>query len=80
MAKRLETTFKEHDENGLTAPKLAAANKADAVLLFEILNNIEREPRQWAILNYPITEKPTQWAGLTLWNSLKKRYELKAIP
>ncbi len=80
MAKGLETAFKEQDENGLTAAKLAAANKADAVLLFEILNNIDREPRQWAILNYPITEEPTQWAGLTLWNSLKKRYELKAIP
>ena len=39
MAKGLETAFKEQDENGLTAAKLTAANKADAVLLFEILNN-----------------------------------------
>ena len=39
MAKGLETAFKEQDENWLTAAKLTAANKADAVLLFEILNN-----------------------------------------
>ena len=65
-AKGLENALQAQDENGLTAAKLAAANKADAVLLFEILNNIDREPRQWAILNYPITEEPTQWAGLTL--------------
>ena len=79
-AKGLENALQAQDENGLTAAKLAAANKADAVLLFEILTNIDREPRQWAILNHPITEEPTQWAGLTLWNSIKKRYELKAIP
>ena len=42
MAKGLETAFQEQDKNGLTAPKLAAANKADviAVLLFEIQNAI----------------------------------------
>ena len=53
-AKGLENALQAQDENGLTAAKLAAANKADAVLLFEILTNIDREPRQWAILNHPI--------------------------
>ena len=52
---------------------------ADATLMFEILSNTEKEPRQWALLNHPVTETPTQWAGFLLWQSIKKRHDAKAI-
>ena len=68
------------DEDALTAPKLLAANKADALLLFELLSSIDKEPRSWAILNHPISEQPIQWAGYSLWQAMKKRYEARAIP
>ena len=79
-AKGFENAMQAQEANDLTAAKLLAANKADALLLFELLSSIDKEPRQWAILNHPITEIPTQWAGFLLWNSIKKRYETKAIP
>ena len=79
-AKGLEHSLQNQEENDLTAAKLLAANKADALLLFELLSSIDKEPRQWAILNHPITEQPIQWAGFSLWKAIKKRYELKAIP
>ena len=55
-AKGLENALQAQDEDALNAPKLLTANKADALLLFELLSSIDKEPRQWAILNYPITE------------------------
>ena len=79
-AKGLEHSLQNQEENDLTAAKLLAANKADALLLFELLSAMDKEPRQWAILNHPVTEAPTQWAGFLLWQSIKKIYELKAIP
>ena len=69
----------EQDED-LTAAKQIIADKADAFLLFELLNSIEKEPRQWALLNFPISETPTRYAGKLLWTAMKKKYELKAIP
>ncbi len=79
-AKGLENAMQAQEANDLTAAKLLAANKADALLLFELLSSIDKEPRSWAILNHPITEIPIQWAGFLLWNAIKKRYETKAIP
>ena len=79
-AKGLEVSLQPQDANDLTAAKLLAATRADAQLLFELLNSIDKEPRSWALLNYPITEKPVQWAGFLLWNAIKIRYESKAIP
>ena len=79
-AKGLEHSLQTQDEDALTAPKLLTANKADATLMFEILSNMDKEPRQWAILNHPVTEIPTQWAGFLLWQAIKKRYDAKAIP
>ena len=66
-AKGLEASLQLQDENEFTTAKLLAATKADAQLLFELLNSIDKEPRSWAILNHPITEKPIQWAGFMLW-------------
>ena len=65
-AKGLENSLQAQEENDLTAAKLLAANKADELLLFELLSSIDKEPRQWAILNHPVTERPTQWAGFLL--------------
>ena len=79
-AKGLENALQAQDEDALNAPKLLTANKADALLLFELLSSIDKEPRQWVILNYPITEQHIQWAGFSLWQAIKKRYEQKAIP
>ena len=79
-AKGIESSLQPQVAEDLTAAKLLAATKADAQLLFELLNTIDKEPRSWALLNYPITEKPIQWAGFMLWKALKIRYESKAIP
>ena len=79
-AKGIEASLQPQIAEDLTAAKLSAATKADAQLLFEILNSIDKEPRSWALLNYPITEKPIQWAGFLLWNAMKKKYEDKPIP
>ena len=79
-AKGLEHSLQAQDVDGLTAPKLLTANKADATLMFELLSNMDKEPRQWAILNHPITEQHIQWAGFSLWQAIKKRYDAKAIP
>ena len=57
-AKGLEVSLQQQDVNDFTAAKLSAATKADAQLLFELLNSIDKEPRSWALLNHPITEKP----------------------
>ena len=79
-AKGIEASLQQQNAEDLTAAKLLTANKADAQLLFELLNTIDKEPRSWALLNYPISEKPVQWAGFLLWNAMKKRYEDKPIP
>ena len=79
FAKGLQSALMEHAE-GINGTKLAAAEKADSNLLFELLHSLEKEPRAWSLLNHPVTEKPVPWAGYLLWNALKKRYELKAIP
>ena len=79
-AKGLENALQTQEADALTAPKLTAANKADALLLFELLSSIDKEPRSWAILNHPITEQPIQWAGFSLWQAIKKRYDARAIP
>ena len=78
-SKGLLPSLSEQNAEEMTTAKRAAAEKADAILLFELLNSIEKEPRQWALLHFPITEIPTEWAGRNLWMALKKRYELKAI-
>ena len=69
----------EQDED-LTVAKQIIADKADAFLLIELLNSIEKEPRQWALLNFPISETPTRYAGKLLWTAMKKKYDFKAIP
>ena len=60
----------EQDED-LTVAKQIIADKADAFLLIELLNSIEKEPRQWALLNYPISETPTSYAGKLLWTACR---------
>ena len=79
-AKGLEVSLQPQNAEELSATKLSAANRADAQLLSELLNTLDKEPRTWALLNYPITEKPVQWAGFLLWNALKKRFDEKPIP
>ena len=79
-AKSLEISLQPQEANELTAAKLLTANKADAQLLFELLNSIDKEPRTWALLNFPITEKPVQWSGFMLWQGIKKHYDDKPIP
>ena len=44
-AKGLEVSLQQRDVNDFTAAKLSAATKADAQLLFELLNTIDKEPR-----------------------------------
>ena len=78
-SKGIQSSLTEQDEEIHGKEKLAA-EKADANLLFEILNNIDKEPRTWALLNHPVTEVPVPWAGYCLWIALKKKYDFKAIP
>ena len=78
-SKGIQSSLTEQDEEIHGKEKLAA-EKADANLLFEILNNIDKEPRTWALLNHPVTEVPVPWAGYLLWNALKRKYDFKAIP
>ena len=78
-SKGLLAALSEQEED-LSAAKQQAATKADAILLFDLLNSLEKEPRVWALLNHPVTEIPVPWAGYKLWISLKKKYDAKAIP
>ena len=45
-SKGLITSLSEQEE-GIHGKEKIAAEKADANLLFEILNNIDKEPRTW---------------------------------
>ena len=79
-SKGLLSSLSEQNAEEMSTAKRATADKADAILLFELLNSIEKEPRQWALLHFPIKETPIEWAGKNLWMALKKRYDFKAIP
>ena len=49
-SKGIQSSLTEQDDEIHGKEKLAA-EKADANLLFEILNNIDKEPRTWALVD-----------------------------